>query len=241
VREIVLCGINLGSYRDDGQDLAMLLAALLEKTAKPRFRLSSIEPQDASKELLTLIANNHGRICKPLPLPLQSGCDVTLQSMQRPYCAADFSRLVSDARDLMPKIAISSDVIVGFPGESDADFQCSLDFCRRAAFCRLHVFRYSRRPGTPAAAMPGQIPPTVMAARAAAMRKLADGLMANDAASRIGDVEQVLVESNTRGTSESYHRVALPAKLQPGELVSLRFDSWSANLIQASNSNGETC
>ncbi|MDR1713893.1 MAG: tRNA (N(6)-L-threonylcarbamoyladenosine(37)-C(2))-methylthiotransferase MtaB [Coriobacteriales bacterium] len=237
VREIVLCGINLGAYCSDGQDLVGLLQALLAHTEQTRFRLSSIEPQDVNQKLLTAIANSDSRICAHLHLPLQSGSNHVLSAMQRPYDTAGFARLVADARELLPKVALSTDVIVGFPGESEADFQQTLEFCRRMGFSRMHVFRYSRRPGTRADAMPNQVPPTVKASRAAQLHLLADELLAADALSRLSDVEQVLVEKRGQGTSESYHRIQVPDNLRPGSLLPLRFTSWSANLIQAESAN----
>jgi threonylcarbamoyladenosine tRNA methylthiotransferase MtaB len=190
-------------------DLCHLVGRLLDATSKLRIRLSSLEPQHATDELLALMAASNGRLCAHLHLPLQSGSDHTLAAMNRLYDTAAFAQRVGRARELMPHLALTTDVIVGFPGESEQDFVQSLAFCERMAFARMHVFRYSRRPATPAAEMPHQVPPALSAARAAALRDLAAKMQQRDLAARVGTTELVLVERHNCGTSESYHRVEL--------------------------------
>ncbi|WP_119072624.1 tRNA (N(6)-L-threonylcarbamoyladenosine(37)-C(2))-methylthiotransferase MtaB [Aggregatilinea lenta] len=157
-QEAVLTGVHLGSYGHDGGDhegLHTLVESILRHTSIPRLRLSSLEPWDLSPRFFELWAEP--RLCRHLHLPLQSGCDATLKRMARRTTRASFRALVTAARAQIPDLAISTDVIVGFPGETDAEFEASLDFVRELAFTKLHVFRYSRRPGTAAARMPGHV------------------------------------------------------------------------------------
>jgi len=170
-KEVVLTGVHIGAYgRDLGTDLPTLVRTLLEKTTIPRLRLSSIEPWDLNPAFLELWADP--RLCRHLHLPLQSGCDRILRLMNRHYTTADFARLVEMARQRISDLAVTTDIIVGFPGESEADHQISLRFVEEMAFARLHVFRYSARPGTPAAAMPAQVPEPIKQERSAEMQAI---------------------------------------------------------------------
>lgn len=196
-QEIVLTGIHLGSYGHDlghrAPGLADLVQAILAETDVPRLRLSSIEPQDFSPHLLALWENP--RVCRHLALPLQSGCDATLVRMGRRYTAANYAVLVQQVRAAVPQIALTTDVIVGFPGETAADHAASLEFTRAMEFARIHVFPYSRRRGTPAAAMPNQVPPTVQAARAGEFRALAAESGRRYRAQFVGQMTDVLWEA----------------------------------------------
>jgi threonylcarbamoyladenosine tRNA methylthiotransferase MtaB len=232
VCEIVLTGVNIGCYNDGGVALHQLLDMLLDVTDEPRFRLSSLEPQHVTDELLTLMAASKGRICAHLHLPLQSGCDQTLATMRRPYDTAFFANRARRARELMPHLALTTDVIAGFPAERDEDFCESQTFCQSMAFSRMHVFRYSQRPETPAAAMGNQVAPADRAQRAAALRVLAERMRREDIASRVGTVERVLVEGQRRGTSESYHPVELGGESVVGQLVTMRFTGYRDTLMQ---------
>jgi threonylcarbamoyladenosine tRNA methylthiotransferase MtaB len=233
IREVVLTGVNIGSYRSDGYRLPQLVSALIDATDEARIRLSSLEPQYVSDELLALMASSKGRVCAHLHLPLQSGSDATLSAMARLYDGAFFAERVQHARGLMPQLALTTDLIVGFPGETDGDFEQSMAFCERMGFSRMHVFRYSRRPHTPAATMPGQVPPPLSAMRARTARDLATRMREQDALTRIGTREAVLVERRGRGTSESYHPVAVPPQLVAGSLVSLQITGYRDTLLQA--------
>lgn len=227
VREIVLTGINLATYRDGNVDLAALLRMLLEATESPadgapacRFRLSSVEPIDLGANVVDVMAEADGRICRHLHMALQSGSNKVLAEMNRPYDANQFLSLVSDMRARMPQLSLSTDVIVGFPGETDEDFQETLDLCRACAFSKIHVFPYSMRAGTPAALRADQIPPEVKKSRAARLRALSRELRQADYANRVGTVEMVLVEPDYALT-ESYHEVRRPLLAQIGDLVPL--------------------
>ena len=218
-REVVLVGIDLGAYDDNGLDLADLMEILLQRTGIGRLRISSIEPQSLKPSLITALATSDGRICRHLHLCLQSGSTKVLDEMARNYTADEFLDLIAELRAQVPSIALSTDVIVGFPGETDEDFAQTCKVIEQARFMRLHVFRYSKRAGTPAAARPDQIPPQVMAERAKTLRELGAKLALEDMHKRLGTVEQVIVERPGIGTSESYHKVLVPIDLAPGLLL----------------------
>ena len=219
-REVVLTGINLGSYRFEGAALAGLLENLLEATPNTvRFRVSSVEPRDVDDALIDLMARSNGRICRHLHLPLQSGSSRVLKEMARPYKADYFENLVAKLRAAIPSLSLSTDIIVGFPGETEEDF---LETCRVAEACRfskIHVFRYSKREGTPAAKRADQVAPEVKADRAKRLEALGTKLRADDFAARKGTVEYVLVETDGAATTESYHTIAAPAQTLPGDVV----------------------
>jgi len=174
-REIVLTGVHIGAYGHDrgpgSPDLWALVTRLLAETDVPRLRLSSIEPWDLPEWAFRLWADP--RLCRHLHLPLQSGCDATLQRMNRRYTTARFAALISAARAAIPGLAVTGDLIVGFPGETEAEFAESLAFVQAVGFARLHIFPYSPRPGTPAATMPHQVPSSLKEERARAMRQVA--------------------------------------------------------------------
>lgn len=227
--EIVLTGINLGSYCDGAKRdpaavrLADLLHLLLDATADAacRFRISSVEPRDVDDALVDILAASDGRVCRHLHLPLQAGSSKVLREMARPYDAPRFVALVERLYAAVPELALSTDLIAGFPGETDAEFQETLDVARACRFAKIHAFPYSRRDGPPAAARADQVPPAVRERRAAALRALGDELRAQEYARRVGTVERVLVESRGRGTTESYFEIPVPPDAQPGTLREL--------------------
>lgn len=231
--EIVLTGINLGSYCDGARReasstrLADLLRRLLGATADlhapgafpVRFRISSIEPRDVDDALVDLLAAADGRVCRHLHLPLQAGSSKVLREMARPYDADRFRALVERLYAAVPGLALSTDVIAGFPGETDAEFQETLELARACRFAKMHAFPYSRRAGTPAAERADQVPPEVKAARAAQLRALGDELRAAERARRAGTVELALVEEGGVAMSESYFELPAPAGAPVGALV----------------------
>jgi threonylcarbamoyladenosine tRNA methylthiotransferase MtaB len=174
VKEVVLTGTQVGNY---GRDLGLaqgpreLLAALLAETTVPRLRLSSLQAQDISEDLLRLWQNR--RLCCHFHLPLQSGSDRILAAMRRRYTTNQFRQAATLIRRWLPDVAIATDVIVGFPGEGDDDFQRTHDLCQELAFAAIHVFPYSRRPGTLAALAKEQVPHAVKRQRLERMLKLA--------------------------------------------------------------------
>ena len=230
VREIVLTGINLGSYDADGLDLADLCRRLLDETAdlhgpdeEPcRFRIGSVEPMDASMDFIGLLAEADGRLCRHLHLPLQSGSSKVLREMGRPYDAEEYRQLADYLRAMVPEIALTTDIIVGFPGETEQDFEDTCALARHIGFAKIHVFPYSQREGTPAAERPDQVPPGEKAARAARLRTLTDELAAADRAARAGAVELALVERPGHATTESYHEMPAPVGAAIGSLVPVK-------------------
>lgn len=207
-QEAVLTGVHLGSYGHDtghADGLMRLVSAILADTDIPRLRLSSLEPWDLAEGFFDLWQNP--RLCRHLHLPLQSGCDATLKRMRRNTSQAEFSALMSAARQRIPDVGITSDVIVGFPGETDDEFAASLAFIKAMDFAGLHVFRYSRRPGTPAAKMRGHLPNTVKKARSQQLLALADGMAARFAEVHIGRGVRVLWEQVSAATPDGFVNV----------------------------------
>jgi threonylcarbamoyladenosine tRNA methylthiotransferase MtaB len=175
-QEVVLTGVHLGLWGKDlpdrDLDLASLVRVILSETSIPRLRLSSIEPQDFTAAFLDLWPDR--RLCRHLHLPLQSGCEATLRRMGRRYTAAAFAQMVGQARAAIPGVAITTDMIAGLPGETEAEFAESLAFARGQGFARIHVFKFSPRRGTRAATMPGQVPEPAKQARSQSLVALAD-------------------------------------------------------------------
>ena len=228
--EVVLSGINLGSYRtgnDDplgpGKGLDRLLAHLLSETSIERVRLSSMEPPDVCDELLEVMASSDGRIAPFLHVCLQSGSDATLKRMRRVYTTSKYAHIVKRARDYMPNLTLGTDLIVGFPGETDEEFEASREFCERMRFAKMHVFRYSARPGTPAATMDDQVSPMVMAQRSSVMRDLAQRMRLEQVQCLVGKTGCVLVQSEGHAVTEGLFDVRVKSNLNVGELVNVQF------------------
>ena len=158
-REVVLTGVQISAYRWKEERLAALVRALLAETAVPRLRLTSIAPWDLDEELLDLWRDR--RLCRHIHLSLQSGSTATLRRMRRPYTAESYLGLLERVHAVIPGVAVTTDVIVGFPGESEEEFAGSLATVEKARFAKAHVFPYSPRPGTEAETMPGQVAPAV--------------------------------------------------------------------------------
>jgi threonylcarbamoyladenosine tRNA methylthiotransferase MtaB len=221
-REVVLTGVHTSAYgRDlaDGVNLASLLRLLLQLPGEFRLRLSSVEPAEAPDELLDVLASP--RICRHLHLPLQSGDDEILALMGRSYRAADYGDLFHRVHERLPGVAVAADVIVGFPGETDLRFENTHRFIASLPFRDLHVFKYSPRPGTRAAELPGQVTPAAKDERSSRLRRLADEQAAAFATRFIGQTLPVLVERRARpaperrdcweGLSDNYLRIVFPA------------------------------
>jgi threonylcarbamoyladenosine tRNA methylthiotransferase MtaB len=172
-QEAVLTGVQLGSWGADlqpRQELSHLVEEILGETDLPRLRLSSLEPWDVSPGLIRLMGD--GRVARHLHLPLQSGSAATLRRMARAITTDRYAEILEMVRGEVPGIAITTDIMAGFPGESEEEFQQSLDFIRRMDFSGGHVFSYSPREGTAAAVMSDQVPPPTRKVRAEAIRQL---------------------------------------------------------------------
>lgn len=167
-KEIVLTGTRIGSYH---RGLESLIRRILSETEVPRLRLSSLQPQEITTSLLSLWQDN--RLCQHFHIPLQSGSNLVLQRMGRRYTTADYEFVVSQIREMIPDVAITADVMVGFPGETDEEFVDSYRFCQKMSFADIHVFQYSERPGTRAMLMGGKINELVKKDRSEKMLRLA--------------------------------------------------------------------
>ena len=223
-REVVLSGINLGRWgREPGSRLRLadLIRRLLNETGAERLRLSSVEPMDFSDDLLGLMAGSP-RIAKHVHAPLQSGCDRTLRRMHRKYRPRHYADRVQKARAWMPDAAIGADVMVGFPGETDAEFGESRAFIEAMPFTYLHVFTYSERPGTPAAERLDQVP---MAVRKERNRVLRDLAAAKNRAFRermVGrTLSAVTLHDDGIALTENYLKVELAASREANRIVEL--------------------
>jgi threonylcarbamoyladenosine tRNA methylthiotransferase MtaB len=181
----------------EAPDLPGVIRAVLERTQVPRLRITSVEPTDAVM-LIPLLSDPafHGRLAPHLHLPLQSGYDPTLARMKRDYTTAQYAEVVQQVREAIPGISITTDLITGFPGETDEEWQHTVDFVRAIEFARIHVFPYSGRPGTPAASMPGQVHPDVKHARTLQMMTISERAEATYAIQHLGHTRTVLWETS---------------------------------------------
>ena len=227
-REIVLTGIHLGAYGRDLTGTVTLADAartVLEIDGLQRLRLGSLESVELTPALFTLLRDDR-RFARHLHLPLQAGSDAVLREMHRFYDTAGYERLLTRIREEVPGIAISTDIIVGFPGETEAMFQESLAFVRRQEFARVHVFPYSRRPATPAAARSDQVPHPVRRERVKMMQALADEMAADYHGKFIGTIVPVLFETQHEGVADgltdTYIRVYTKGPVKIGEITAMR-------------------
>lgn len=216
-KEVTLTGTRIGAYGQDDSssdaNLGELIRYILNETGIARLRLTSLQPQDLTPELIGLLREE--RLCRHVHLSLQSGCDSTLRRMRRGYSLTDYCRAVSLARKAIPGLAVTTDVIVGFPGETEEEFKESYHFCQRMDFARIHVFPYSPRPGTTAAGMPNQVRETVKRERIGKMLKLAEESAHRFRMQSAGQTVMVLWERETEpglwsGLSDNYIRVFTP-------------------------------
>lgn len=232
-REVVLTGIHLGSYGRDltpagaagaagGRwDLARLAREVAEVPGLKRLRLSSLEPTDVTDDLLALVVENRV-LCRHFHLPLQGGEDTVLRRMNRHYATADYARVVERVRAAVPGAGLTTDLIAGFPGETEEMFGRTLAFVREMAFSRLHVFPYSRRRGTPAAAFPGQVPAVVKRERVRRLIALGRDLSLAFHERLVGETVEALFEEEGpapggtaepwwSGLTDTYVRVLAPS------------------------------
>ena len=229
-REVVLSGINLGRWgREPGSrmKLADLLRLLLEETEVERLRLSSVEPMDFSDDLLQLMAASP-RIAKHVHAPLQSGSDGILRRMRRKYRQRHYADRLMKARAWMADAAIGADVMAGFPGESEADFEESRQFIASMPFTYLHVFTYSERPGTPAAQEPAAVPMSVRKERNRILRELAAAKNREFRERMVGKtLSAVTLHEPGVALTENYLKVELDREREPNRLVDVKIGSVS--------------
>ena len=205
VQEIVLTGTQPGAYgrdRADGASAAVLISALLSETDAPRIRYSSIQPQDVTPELLACW--DDARMCRHFHLALQSGSDAVLGRMRRRYRSERFVQAAAEIRAAVPGASITTDIIAGFPGETDADHAATLEIMTAVRFTDVHVFPYSQRPHTSASLLEDDVPPDVKRERAAELRELGREHRADALAAEVGGLHSVLFESSDRGLTDTY-------------------------------------
>jgi threonylcarbamoyladenosine tRNA methylthiotransferase MtaB len=240
-REVVLSGINLGRWgREPGSRmrLADLLRMILRETEVERLRLSSVEPMDWSDDLLGLVASE-ARIAPHVHAPLQTGSDRILRLMHRRYRPKHYADRLIKARRLMPDAAIGADVMVGFPGETEADFEENRAFIAGLPFTYLHVFTYSARPGTPAAASAEQVPTPVRKERNRVLRELAAEKNLEFRRSFVGRaLSAVTLHEPGMALSANYLKVALAEPREPNRLIEVRIAGVAGDGLREASSNG---
>lgn len=213
-KEIVLIGIHLGCYgkeNPDGPTLYDAVKTVLDVPGVQRLRLGSLESVEVEPRLLTLMQED-ARFCRHLHLPLQSGCDKTLQAMHRPYTTAKFKTLLADIKTKVPDIAITTDVIAGFPGETEADFETTCKFAESCGFSKMHIFPFSARKGTPAEKFVGAVTEAVKKERADILGKIDETMHKAFLQAMVGQTAEVLFEQPAgedyfEGLTGNYQRV----------------------------------
>lgn len=213
-KEIVLIGIHLGCYgkeNPDGPTLYDAVKTVLDVPGVQRLRLGSLESVEVEPRLLTLMQED-ARFCRHLHLPLQSGCDKVLQAMHRPYTMAKFKTLLADIKNRVPDIAITTDVIVGFPGETEADFETTCKFAESCGFSKMHIFPFSARKGTPAEKFAGAVTEAVKKERADILGRIDETMHKAFLQAMVGQTAEVLFEQPAgedyfEGLTGNYQRV----------------------------------
>ncbi|MCL6518802.1 MAG: tRNA (N(6)-L-threonylcarbamoyladenosine(37)-C(2))-methylthiotransferase MtaB [Armatimonadetes bacterium] len=236
-KEIVLTGIRLGRYEYGGTNLVGLLQSLVKVSGIERIRLSSIEMTDVPAGLLEIMASEK-KICRHLHVPLQSGNDGVLKRMNRPYTAEEFERFVEEARLRVSDIAITTDIMVGFPGETIEEFEETYCLAERLEFSRAHIFRFSPRQGTAASMMPDDVSPVEKKRRSELLIGLAKAHSEKFAKRFIGKTLAVLVEGNKEsklrsGFTDNYIKVVFKngPKCEAGEIVLVRIADVKENQV----------
>ncbi|MBR4152814.1 MAG: tRNA (N(6)-L-threonylcarbamoyladenosine(37)-C(2))-methylthiotransferase MtaB [Selenomonadaceae bacterium] len=235
-KEIVLTGIHIGAYgreqgkgiRDKGISLIDAIKTVLDAANPLRLRLGSLESAELTDELIELIKNDK-RICNHVHLPLQAGSDEILKAMRRPYTTKNFATLTARLVKEVPEISIGTDLIVGFPGETDKHFDETLSFIQSQPFSKIHVFPYSARTGTVAATLPNQIPPQIKKFRAGRALEISQAKSENFYKQFIGKTVEIIAETSTDGIvdglTKNYIRVYVPDKnIRLGEVITVKVE-----------------
>ena len=230
-KEIVLTGIHIGAYGRDFHEKIFLVDAIktvLDAANPLRLRLGSIESAEMTDELIDLLKND-ARICNHVHLPLQSGSDEILKAMRRPYTTKNFSELTERLVEEIPEISIGTDLIVGFPGETDENFSETLEFIQAQPFSKIHVFPFSARAGTVAATLPNQISPQIKKARAGRALEISREKAENFSSRLIGKTVEIIAETSTGGLvdglTKNYVRVYAPDEnILLGSVVKVRVE-----------------
>lgn len=215
--EIVLVGINLSCYGSDiGLELCDAVDAVCAVSGINRVRLGSLEPELMGLDVLKRL-KNQPKLCPQFHLSLQSGCDETLKRMNRKYTTDEYSQIVDNIRSIFNNPSITTDIMTGFPGETEEEFEQSLKFAEKTAFAKAHIFPYSRREGTVADRAPNQIPNEIKKQRAARMSKITEQKRCEFLQSQIGLIQEVLLETRTKnGFVEGYTKNYTPVLVDCG-------------------------
>lgn len=222
-KELVLTGIHTGAYgqdRQDGIDLSILISHLAKAPGLKRLRISSVEPMEFTPALIDVLSSVK-TVCPHFHIPLQSGSDYILGKMNRPYSTKNYADLLKDIRNKIPEAAITTDVMAGFPGETEREHQESLQFIESCSFAGIHAFPYSLRPGTAAAGMPGQVPKAVKSARVQEIIHLGEKSRRDYLKLFIGRTLEVLLEKverdgSAQGHTPNYLDIKIPGSINPG-------------------------
>lgn len=206
VKEVILTGVHLGGYGSDiGHNLADLIQAILEQTSVPRLRLGSLEPWDLPENFFALFTNP--RLMPHLHLPLQSGSDSVLKRMARRCKTEEFSQIVQQARTCVPHINITTDIIVGFPGETEQEWQTSVEFIKQTGFGHIHIFSYSTRSGTKAATLPDHVQNEVKKQRSQQLHQLAEQMKQSFFEKNLNRSFEILWEGQKEEVDATQHKV----------------------------------
>ena len=242
-KEVVLTGVHIGHYRSRKvepivKNLAGLCRMILRETDLYRLRISSIEPQTVREELVEMYAGSNGRICRHMHLPLQSGSSRILRQMRRPYDQNTYIGRVSSVREAVENTTVGADVIVGFPGETDEDFERTRKLAESGLIDYLHVFSYSDRRDTPASQMPDKVDPTVIKERNAVLSRISNELKLRCHTRQIGRTLEVISQHKPNpdgsywGVSDNYVKVKLPSNIVPGkEIVKVRISAATDDFV----------
>lgn len=230
-KEIVLTGIHTGSYNSEGKDLTDVIHEISKIDGLERIRISSIEATELNDKFLEELKVN-SKICNHLHIPIQSGSNTILKSMKRKYTLDEYEKIIDKVRNVRPNISISTDLIVGFPGESEELFKETLDTLNRIKFSKIHVFPYSKRDGTVAALMPNQIDEAIKKERSRVVFELSSKFEEEYAVKFIGSEIEVLVETGNIGTSSNYLKVLLNDNFKVNSIVKVIPKEYSDGLLK---------
>ncbi|MFQ5453891.1 MAG: tRNA (N(6)-L-threonylcarbamoyladenosine(37)-C(2))-methylthiotransferase MtaB [Candidatus Zixiibacteriota bacterium] len=243
-KEIVLTGVHIGHYKNrktepQVKNLAALCRMIMKETDLYRLRISSIEPQTVSDELVEVYADANGRICRHMHIPLQSGSSRMLKQMRRPYNQKTYIKRVTTLKQALENSIIGADVIVGFPGETEEDFDHTRRLVESGLIDYLHVFSYSDRRNTPASQMSGKISPLIIKERNAILTRISNRLREESHKRQVSKVLEVIsehkktIEGHYCGVSDNYVRVKLPGKTIRGRnIIKVRINSATADYVE---------
>jgi threonylcarbamoyladenosine tRNA methylthiotransferase MtaB len=247
IQEIAITGVHVGGYGSDtGSNLYELLSEILDRTEIPRIRLASVEPWDLPDNFFSLFQDP--RLMPHMHLPIQSGSDSVLKRMARRCKTEEFSRVVEKARDSIPLFNITTDLIVGFPGETEKEWQQSMDYVERTGFGHMHIFSFSRREGTKAANLPNQVEKSIKKERSQKMHQLAAKLKANELRKQVGNRCSVLWEQQTEhgsgiwtGYTPQYHKIeSADSSISEAKIAEVTVDQVSADGLRLVNRTRQT-